>query len=74
MNKDIGRRVSGEFFAQVFRVRRIGGDDGVRFAGQPLRRFLRRDQPGDLGPITAKKIRASFTGVTATGDEDARSV
>ena len=74
MDKNIGRRVSGKFSPEFLRIGGIGRDNRVRFARQAAGRFLGGDQPGDPGSIAAKKIRASFAGVTATGDEDARSV
>jgi hypothetical protein len=74
MDEDIGRRLARPAALQFGAVRGVRRDDPVRFVGQALRRFRRRNQPGHLGAVMAKKIRAPFTGVTATGDEDARSV
>ena len=74
MDEEIGCRLAGECALNFFPVGRIDGENFVRLAGEPARRFFRGNQPGDLRAITVKKIRASFAGITATGDEDARSV
>jgi hypothetical protein len=74
MDEDIGRRLARPAALQFGAVRGVRRDDLVRFSGEPARRFLRGNQTGDFRPILGKKIRASFAGVTATGDEDARSV
>jgi hypothetical protein len=73
MNKHTGWSGAGEFGAEFIRVGRIGGEDAVGFAGEPAGGFHRGNEGGDVPAIRAKKIRASFTGVTATGEEDARS-
>jgi hypothetical protein len=69
-----GRRVCGKFPPEFRRVGGIGRDNRVRFVREAAGRFLGGDQPGDISSIAAKKIRASLAGVTAAGDEDARSV
>jgi len=74
VDEEIGCGLPGKCTLQFPAIGRIDGENFVRFAGESFGRFFGRNQAGDLRPITAKKIRASFTGVTATGDEDARSV
>ena len=74
MDEEIGCGLARKATLQFGAVRGVYRKDLVRFIGEPVRRFFRRNQTGDLRPITVKKIRASFAGVTATGDEDARSV
>ena len=73
MDEHIGPRAIAELGAELFTIRRIGGDDAIWFAGQALGRFFRGNQRGDLPSGCIKKIRASFAGVTATGEKDARS-
>ena len=73
MNEHIGLPVAGELGAEFVRIRGIGGEDAVRFSGQAARGFFRGNQRGDVPSGLGKKIRASFTGVTTTGEEDARS-
>jgi len=73
MHKDVGLFTTGEFCAELFTIGSIGGDDAVRFVGEAFGRFFRGNQRRDVPSGLAKKIRASFTGVTATGEEDARS-
>ena len=73
VHEDIGRRAIAEFGAELFTIGGIGNKDAVRFSGQALGRFFRGNERGDLPSGRIKKIRASFTGVTATGEEDARS-
>jgi hypothetical protein len=73
VDEHVGLRTIGGFGAEIFEIGGIGGDDAIRLAGQTAGRFFRRDERGDVPPGLAKKIRASFTGVTATGEEDARS-
>jgi hypothetical protein len=74
MDEEIGCGLARKATLQFGAVRGVYRKDLVRFIGEPVRRFFRRNQTGDLRPITVKKIRASFAGITATGDEDARSV
>jgi hypothetical protein len=74
MDKEIGCGLARKAALQFGAVRGVDRKDLVRFLGQPARRFLRGNQSGDLRPFPAKKIRASLAGITATGDEDARSV
>lgn len=73
MDEDIGVLTAGEAAAQFCWVGRVCRDDAVRFFREAFRGFFRGDEGGDVGSGVAKKIRASFTGVTATGEEDARS-
>ena len=73
VNEDVGWRIIAELGAELFTIGGIGGDDAIRFAGQASGRFFRRNQRGDVPTDGGKKIRASFTGVAATGEEDARS-
>jgi hypothetical protein len=73
MNEHIGLSVAGEYGAEFFRIRGIGGEDAVRFAGESAGGFFRGNQGGDIPSGLGKKIRASFTGVTTAGEEDARS-
>jgi len=73
MNEHIGLAVAGEFGSEFVRVRGVGDEDAVRFPGQAARGFFRGNQGGGVPSGPPKKIRASFTGVTATGEEDARS-
>ncbi len=73
MNEYAGRSAAGEFGAEFIRIGRIGGEDAVGLAGEPAGGFYRGNKGGDVPAVRTKKIRASFTGVTATGEEDARS-
>jgi hypothetical protein len=73
VDEDVGFFTTGEFGAEFFRVRRIGGEDTIGFAGEADGGFFRGNEGGDVPSGFAKKIRASFTGVTTAGEEDARS-
>jgi hypothetical protein len=73
MNEHIRLAVAGELGEEFILVRGIGGEDAVRFAGKTAGGFFRGDKGGNLPSGLGKKIRASFTGVTAAGEEDARS-
>jgi len=73
MDEDVGVPATGEFASEFRRVCRVRDDDTVRLSGKALRRFFRGNQCRDIAPGLAKKIRASFTGVTTAGEEDARS-
>jgi hypothetical protein len=73
MNEHIGLSVAGEYGTEFFRIRGIGSEDAVRFAGESAGGFFRGNQGGDVPSGLGKKIRASFTGVTTAGEEDARS-
>jgi hypothetical protein len=73
MNKHIGLSVAGEYGAEFFRIRGIGGENAVRFAGEAVGGFFRGNQSRYVPSGLVKKIRASFTGVTTAGEEDARS-
>jgi hypothetical protein len=74
VDEKIGRGLARKAALQFGAVRGVYRKDLVRFVGEPARRFLGGNQSGDLRPFPAKKIRASLAGITATGDEDARSV
>ena len=73
VDEDVRMLTTGELGAEFFRIGRIGGEDAVRFAGEAAGGFFRGNEGGDVPSGLGKKIRASFTGVTATGEEDARS-
>ena len=73
MNEHIGLPATGQFGAQCFRIRGVGNKDTVGFASEAVSGFLRGNQRRDLPSGLAKKIRASLTGVTTAGEEDARS-
>jgi hypothetical protein len=73
VDEDIGPGATGEFGAEIVRIRRVGDNHAVRFAGEAAGGFQRGNKGGDVPTGVVKKIRASFTGVTATGEEDARS-
>jgi len=73
VDEDIGLFTPGEFGAEFVRMRGVGGEDAVRFAGEATGGFFRGDEGRDVPSGLAKKIRASFTGVTTAGEEDARS-
>jgi len=73
VDEDVGLFTTGEAGAELFTIRRVGGENAVGFAGEALGGFFRRNEGDDVPSGLAKKIRASFTGVTATGEEDARS-
>jgi len=73
MHEDIRLFTTREFCAELFTISRIGDEDAVRLAGEAFGRLFRGNQRSDVPSRLVKKIRASFTGVTATGEEDARS-
>jgi hypothetical protein len=73
MNKHIGLPVAGESGAEFFRICGIGGENAVRFADEAAGGFFRGNQGRHVPSGLVKKIRASFTGVTTAGEEDARS-
>ncbi len=73
VDEDVWMLTTGELGAEFFRIGRIGGEDAVRFAGEAAGGFFRGNEGGDVPAGLEKKIRASFTGVTTTGEEDARS-
>ena len=73
VDEDVGVFATGELGAELFTIGRIGGEDAVGFAGEATGGFFRGDEGGDVPSGLAKKIRASFTGVTTAGEEDARS-
>ena len=73
VKENVGLLAAGELGAELFTIGGIGGDDAIRIAGQAFGRFIRGNERGDIPSGRIKKIRASFTGVTATGEEDARS-
>jgi hypothetical protein len=73
VNEHVGWPATGEFGEELVPICRVGDQDAVRFASEAAGGFFRRNQRGDLPSGFGKKIRASFTGVTATGEEDARS-
>ena len=73
MDEHIGVLTTGQFGAERIRIRGVGNEDAVRFAGEAAGGFFRGDEGGDVPSSLAKKIRASFTGVTTAGEEDARS-
>jgi hypothetical protein len=73
VDEDVGLLATGEAGAELVRVRGVGGEDAVGLAGEAAGGFFRRNEGGDVPAGLGKKIRASFTGVTTTGEEDARS-
>jgi hypothetical protein len=73
MNEHIGLPVADELGSEFIRIRGIGGEDAVRFSGEAPSGFFRGNKGGDVPAGLGKKIRASFTGVTTAGEEDARS-
>ena len=73
VDEDVRMLTTGELGAEFFRIGRVGGEDAVRFAGEAAGGFFRGNEGGDVPAGLGKKIRASFTGVTTTGEEDARS-
>ena len=73
VDEDVWMLTTGELGAEFSRIGRIGGEDAVRFAGEAAGGFFRGNEGGDVPAGLGKKIRASFTGVTTTGEEDARS-
>ena len=73
MDEDVGLFTTGEFGAEFVRIGGIGGEDAVGFAGEADGGFFRGNEGGDVPSGLVKKIRASFTGVTTAGEEDARS-
>jgi hypothetical protein len=73
VDQNIGLFTSGECGAKLFTICGIGSEDAIRFVREATGGFFRGDEGGDVPTGLAKKIRASFTGVTATGEEDARS-
>ena len=73
MDEHIGVLATGQFGAECVRIRGVGNEDAVRFAGEAAGGFFRGNEGGDVPSSLAKKIRASFTGVTTAGEEDARS-
>jgi len=73
MNEHIGLPATGKFGAECFRIRSVGNKDAVRLSGEAAGGFLRGNQRRDVPSGLAKKIRASLTGVTTAGEEDARS-
>jgi hypothetical protein len=73
VDEDIGWCVIAGYGANLFPVGGVGRDDAIWFVGQAQGRFFRGNQRGDVPTGGTKKIRASFTGVTAAGEEDARS-
>lgn len=73
VDEDIGMLAIGELGAEFVRIGGVGDKDAVRFAGEAAGGFFRGNEGGDVPSGLGKKIRASFTGVTAAGEEDARS-
>jgi hypothetical protein len=74
VDEKIRSRVAGKAALEFLAIGGVGSQNSVGFGGQPSGRFFRGYETGDFSAIPAKKIRASFAGITATGDEDARSV
>jgi hypothetical protein len=73
VDEDIGIFATGELGAKFCKIGGVGGQDAVGFGGQAFRRFFRGNERGNVASGVVKKIRASFTGVTTAGEEDARS-
>jgi hypothetical protein len=73
MEEHIGLPMVAEFGAEFVRIGRIGSEDAVGFAGEAAGGLFRGNKGGDVPSGLGKKIRASFTGVTTAGEEDARS-
>jgi len=73
MDEHIGLLATGECGAECVWIRGVGNKDAVGFAVEAAGGFLRGNQRRDVPSGLAKKIRASFTGVTTAGEEDARS-
>jgi hypothetical protein len=73
VDEHVGLFTTGEAGAELFTIGGVGGEDAIRFAGEALGGFVRGNEGSDVPSGLAKKIRASFTGVTTAGEEDARS-
>ena len=73
VDEDIGVFATGEAGAKFCGIGGVGGEDAVGFVCQAPGGLFRGNERGDLGTGGGKKIRASFTGVTTAGEEDARN-
>jgi hypothetical protein len=73
VDKDVGVFATRELGPEFVRIRGVGNDHAIRLVRETAGRFFRGNQRGDFTSGFRKKIRASFTGVTTTGEEDARS-
>ena len=73
VDEDIGVFATGELGAKFGKIGGVGGQDAVGFTGQAPGGLFRGNERGDVASGVVKKIRASFTGVTTAGEEDARS-
>ena len=73
VDEHIGLGDALELGGQTVLVGRVGDEDAVRFVRQAGGGLGGADHGGDVPTAVRKKIRASLTGVTAAGEEDARS-